>query len=327
MKKESIIFPGYYVIPGNDRIVIKPDGECLSTNTGKVLNKYINNGWYPRIIATVKGNNKSFLLHRLMAFAFLDKPENLVEYDFDELHVNHKDGVKTNYGLDNLEWCLPQHNVKHAFSNFLQSGTVVLARHILLDTIIKFPGIIPCADYFKISNRRLKRHLYTNQAGIITKDWYVFKLDDGNEWPELSTNDAVEDKWRFFSVAVARNIDNGQIVLANTLEELCSIIGVAYSSMSAHKLKYGTDIPYKGWVSEITDTIAGLDTSGIILRTIRGKTNFGKPIKVLNTKTNNEEVFQSAYEFSRSIGFSGNSINNAITTNEGNFKHYKITRL
>jgi len=55
---------------------------------------------------------KTFLLHRLLAEAFIPNPEHLLE-------VNHKDGNKLNNSLDNLEWVSRSENIMHGIKNGL----------------------------------------------------------------------------------------------------------------------------------------------------------------------------------------------------------------
>jgi hypothetical protein len=53
---------------------------------------------------------KDYSVHRLVANAFLPKIEN-------KDLVNHKDLVKTNNSIDNLEWCNNRENVLHYFNS------------------------------------------------------------------------------------------------------------------------------------------------------------------------------------------------------------------
>lgn len=53
------------------------------------------------------GNRKAHKIHRLIANAFIPNPSHYPE-------INHKDGVKTNNSVDNLEWVTHSQNMLHA---------------------------------------------------------------------------------------------------------------------------------------------------------------------------------------------------------------------
>jgi len=54
-------------------------------------------------------------IHRMVAKAFIPNPNNLPQ-------INHKNGIKTDNGVDNLEWCTNLENMQHAFSTGLKEG-------------------------------------------------------------------------------------------------------------------------------------------------------------------------------------------------------------
>ena len=62
---------------------------------------------YIKCAINVDGKTLHFLTHRLIAMAFLGKPEQCNE-------INHKDGNKHNNAVSNLEWVTRSQNISHA---------------------------------------------------------------------------------------------------------------------------------------------------------------------------------------------------------------------
>lgn len=58
---------------------------------------------YIQVSLSKNGKTKPFLIHRLVAEAFIPNPDNLP-------CVNHKDENKHNNNADNLEWCTYKYN-------------------------------------------------------------------------------------------------------------------------------------------------------------------------------------------------------------------------
>jgi hypothetical protein len=73
---------------------------------GKIMKQQSNKDGYMQV--TIKsGVKKTFLVHRLVAKAFIPNPQNYLE-------VNHKDVNVKNNRIDNLEWCDRTYNCNYA---------------------------------------------------------------------------------------------------------------------------------------------------------------------------------------------------------------------
>ena len=63
------------------------------------------------------GHRKGFMVHRLVAMAFIPNPELLP-------FVNHKDEVSANNNVDNLEWCTQKYNCNYGTHNARMAKTI-----------------------------------------------------------------------------------------------------------------------------------------------------------------------------------------------------------
>lgn len=64
-------------------------------------------GKYIKICIKHQGRTHNISIHRLVCYAFLPNPENKPQ-------VNHKNGIKHDNRLENLEWCTQCENIQHA---------------------------------------------------------------------------------------------------------------------------------------------------------------------------------------------------------------------
>ena len=82
---------------------VTENGDVWSVRRNRFLKPYKNQLGYLRVVLSKKGKVKKYSVHRLVAEAFIDNPNNYP-------CVNHKDENKLNNNVDNLEWCTIRYN-------------------------------------------------------------------------------------------------------------------------------------------------------------------------------------------------------------------------
>jgi hypothetical protein len=86
-------------------------GNVYSTKKRRGLTKlkpYKNNKGYCRISIKTESGYKNIFVHRLVGKAFIPNPENYP-------CLNHKNSVRDDNRVDNLEWCTQSQNMKHSY--------------------------------------------------------------------------------------------------------------------------------------------------------------------------------------------------------------------
>ena len=101
-------------VDDNGRVYDKP----LS---GKRMKQHLHSRGYKVVPLTKDGKTKTVFVHRIVAEAFIENPNNLPM-------INHKDEDKTNNEVDNLEWCDNSYNMMYGNARAKRMRTIKLKK-------------------------------------------------------------------------------------------------------------------------------------------------------------------------------------------------------
>lgn len=173
----------------NNNYSINENGEVRNDVTGKIKTSYINkkNGYR---YVDLWQNNKSIKrpIHRLLAEAFIDNPEN-------KPTVDHKDGNRENNSLDNLRWASYSEQNSRFGDVGVRSQRVIVQHYTevrkkrgggheswgRVDRVICFERIGDAAAYFDVSIGNISLMLKHGEIGRRGKmRGYRFTYDGGS---------------------------------------------------------------------------------------------------------------------------------------------------
>lgn len=111
-------YEGHYQVSDLGRVkslsrVVKSRVGVFGTKKEIILKTFKNGDGYLKYKLCINGKEKSVISHRLVANEFLENP-------FNKPQVNHKNGIKYDNRVDNLEWVTSSENVIHSLANNLK---------------------------------------------------------------------------------------------------------------------------------------------------------------------------------------------------------------
>lgn len=151
MEKEIKGFPGY---------TITDDGKVISYKfkEPRIMKTWYQKSGYENIKLCKDNVTYHFLIHRLVAEAFIPNPDNLSE-------VNHKDKNRQNNKVENLEWSNRRDNLYDSYSTMSSTRNFrecVLIRESDNVEIKSFQSVKAAAEYasekFGCSNSGMRKN-------------------------------------------------------------------------------------------------------------------------------------------------------------------------
>lgn len=106
-------------IPGYENYLITTSGQVTSLSYGatkkpRSLKTQKSKHGYNYVVLTKDRLHKVFTIHRLVATTFIPNPLNLPQ-------VNHRNGIKHDNRIENLEWVSCSQNHRHAYDSGLRA--------------------------------------------------------------------------------------------------------------------------------------------------------------------------------------------------------------
>lgn len=297
-------------IPKYSNYGISSDGTVTNLKRNRLVPGSRNpTGYFNFRITDDDGHVVTWGRHRLLCYVFKYRP------DYEELQVNHINGIKGDDRLENLEWTTPRENTEHAgMTGLSPKCKPVAVRDVLTGDISVYPSVTACGESLGFTKDAILYRVHAGEERVFPEmKQYRFGLD-GTNWKvptdfrkALSLNGTSKG-------IVVRYVLTGECYQFIRLSDLAKHLNVSSSLISKWvklpsqpvlpgfiQLKWGYDnSPWR----EIGDPYLELS-----------RTTNKRPVQTINDRTNEVRTFISAAECGRVMGIKPTALDHRLKTN------------
>lgn len=167
--EKYIVLQGFY-----DCYAISNKGNLKNLRTNHILKPSTNKDGYKSVLLSKNGKKMSIRIHRLVALYFLENPNKYPD-------VNHKNGIKDDNRVENLEWCSKSMNMRHAYDTGLIKGNknkeILVFDKDTKEHLFTFESVSQCSKMLNLNDSPIYRVLKgkrSHHKGFIFK--YVDRI-------------------------------------------------------------------------------------------------------------------------------------------------------
>lgn len=141
---------------------VSNDGRIWSEYLQDFLKPYFSKGGYLRVKINFGDRNKKFMVHRLVAMAFIynPQPEVLTQVD----HINND---RTDNNVNNLRWVTPKQNTHHAIEQGNRDWYKYQFVNPETGEILEFSDAVKICKYFNIKSPYNTILKYVNSGLVV----------------------------------------------------------------------------------------------------------------------------------------------------------------
>ncbi len=239
-------FPEFAIIPGFTRYAISKEGEMVNHLTGKPkLFHKAPTEYYQAGLTWDIGPYLNYPRHRLLALAWLE-----YETDVTKLDVNHKNGIKGDDRLENLEWSTRKENCDHAYQTGLRDDVVpVLVKDLRTGVIKEFCSCNSCSIELSVSSGTVANRIKT-RGQVVFKGGLLFKRkDDPTPWAVFDDVEKTisDTETKYGKKIIVRNIFTNKTAVFNSIALAASFANVCNEKVADFIDRKPNCIPTNGF--------------------------------------------------------------------------------
>lgn len=303
-----------FIVDNELNVLVYMDSKIKSFD-GEIIPTKINVWGYP--IINLKG--KSYLVHRLMAKHWVKNPKP----DIYKL-VNHIDGNKENYSIDNLEWCDHAYNNEHAINYGLRTDTVgVKAFNVVTHKTLHFPSITRCAKHFCVHTDIIAKKL-NGKAKPVFKHFIIAK--ENEEFPTMTAGEVRDANTGFKLPLAYKKVDEIEWKICPDGFKELKEIGLSETTirriLSKEKKDHNGYMVRKLTIKEYSEC----DLVRIEAVSKRSFNNVPTPIIVTDKRSGEVREYPSTKAFADELGVNPKTVQRVRlnSSDKETYKHYLI---
>ena len=144
------------------------EGRIMNVKTQRILKTFVNEKGYETVCLRKNNRQYTVRVHKVIAETFLGEHPGM--------DVRHKDGIRSNNDISNLEWCTRKETISKAFERGAKKSPRQTPVRVI-ETNDIYDSIADCARSLGCRREDISKHLagmLTNVKGLHIKRERVF---------------------------------------------------------------------------------------------------------------------------------------------------------